>query len=152
MTGLQPRAMRCALAVRVRSTSCATGATNLLLFTMRDFSNDLTEIRRRVSEAFVYLKVEAGGERMKVLEIDVARPDLWDDQDNAKKVNTEYVNLKADLDEFAQLSGSVDDLEVLHEMAREIDDASQEPDLENGINGVRSVSYTHLTLPTKRIV
>ena len=71
---------------------------------MRDFSNDLTEIRRRVSEAFVYLKVEAGGERMKVLEIDVARPDLWDDQDNAKKVNTEYVNLKADLDEFAQLS------------------------------------------------
>ena len=52
---------------------------------MRDFSNDLTEIRRRVSEAFVYLKVEAGGERMKVLEIDVARPDLWDDQDNAKK-------------------------------------------------------------------
>ena len=138
MTGRQPRAMRCALAVRVRSTSCATGATNLLLLTMRDFSNDLTEIRRRVSEAFVYLKVEAGGERMKVLEIDVARPDLWDDQDNAKKVNTEYVNLKADLDEFAQLSGSVDDLEVLHEMAREIDDASQEPDLENGINGVRS--------------
>jgi len=138
MTGRQPRAMRCALAVRVRSTSCATGATNLLLFIMRDFSNDLTEIRRRVSEAFVYLKVEAGGERMKVLEIDVARPDLWDDQDNAKKVNTEYVNLKADLDEFAQLSGSVDDLEVLHEMAREIDDASQEPDLENGINGVRS--------------
>ena len=105
---------------------------------MRDFSNDLTEIRRRVSEAFVYLKVEAGGERMKVLEIDVARPDLWDDQDNAKKVNTEYVNLKADLDEFAQLSGSVDDLEVLHEMAREIDDASQEPDLENGIGGVRA--------------
>jgi len=105
---------------------------------MRDFSNDLTEIRRRVSEAFVYLKVEDGGERMKVLEIDVARPDLWDDQDNAKKVNTEYVNLKADLDEFAQLSGSVDDLEVLHEMAREIDDASQEPDLENGINGVRT--------------
>ena len=104
---------------------------------MRDFSNDLTEIRRRVSEAFVYLKVEAGGERMKVLEIDVARPDLWDDQDNAKKVNTEYVNLKADLDEFVQLSGSVDDLEVLHEMAREIDDASQEPDLENGIGGVR---------------
>ena len=138
MIGRQRRVMRCVLAVRARSTSCATGATNLLLFTMRDFSNDLTEIRRRVSEAFVYLKVEAGGERMKVLEIDVARPDLWDDQDNAKKVNTEYVNLKADLDDFAQLSGSVDDLEVLHEMAREIDDASQEPDLENGINGVRS--------------
>lgn len=137
MTGRQRLAMPCVLAVLARSTSCATGATNFLLFTMRDFSNDLTEIRRRVSEAFVYLKVEAGGERMKVLEIDVARPDLWDDQDNAKKVNTEYVNLKADLDDFAQLSGSVDDLEVLHEMAREIDDASQEPDLENGINGVR---------------
>ena len=105
---------------------------------MRDFSNDLTEIRRRVGEAFVYLKVEAGGERMKVLEIDVARPDLWDDQDNAKKVNAEYANLKTDLEDFRQLASSVEDLEVLHEMAREVDDETQEPELERGISLAQS--------------
>ena len=100
---------------------------------MRDFSNDLTEVRRRVDEASVYLKVEASRERISELEVEVARPDLWDDQENAKKVNSEYSNLKSDLDEFASLAGSVEDLEVLHEMAREIDDESQEPDLERGI-------------------
>jgi peptide chain release factor 2 len=105
---------------------------------MRDFSNDLTEVRRRVDEASVYLKVEASRLRIAELEIEVARPDLWDDQDNAKKVNSEYSNLKADLDAFASLDGSVEDLEVLHEMAREIDDESQEPDLERGISQART--------------
>ncbi len=105
---------------------------------MRDFSNDLTEVRRRVDEASVYLKVEASRLRISELEIEVARPDLWDDQENAKKVNSEYSNLKSDLDEFASLAGSVEDLEVLHEMAREIDDESQEPDLERGISQART--------------
>ena len=105
---------------------------------MRDFSNDLTEVRRRVDEASVYLKVEASRVRVSELEVEVARPDLWDDQENAKKVNSEYSNLKSDLDEFASLAGSVEDLEVLHEMAREIDDESQEPDLERGISQART--------------
>jgi len=42
------------------------------------------------------------------------------------------------LDEFASLAGSIEDLEVLHEMAREIDDESQEPDLERGIAQART--------------
>ena len=105
---------------------------------MRDFSNDLTEVRRRVDEASVYLKVESSRVRISELEVEVARPDLWDDQENAKKVNSEYSNLKSDLDEFASLAGSVEDLEVLHEMAREIDDESQEPDLERGISQART--------------
>ena len=105
---------------------------------MRDFSNDLTDIRRRVDEAAVYLKVAAGKERMVDLEVDVARPDLWDDQDNAKKVNAEYANLKTDLEDFRQLASSVEDLEVLHEMAREVDDETQEPELERGISLAQS--------------
>ena len=104
---------------------------------MRDFSNDLTELRRRVDEAAAYLKVEAGRVRLTEVELEVARPDLWDDQEHAKKVNTEYSNLKSDLDAFGALASAVEDLEVLHEMAREIDDASQEPDLERGIGECR---------------
>jgi peptide chain release factor 2 len=72
------------------------------------------------------------------LEVDVARPDLWDDQDNAKKVNAEYANLKTDLEDFRQLASSVEDLEVLHEMAREVDDETQEPELERGISLAQS--------------
>ena len=104
---------------------------------MRDFTNDLTELRRRVDEAAAYLKVEAGRVRLAEVELEVAKPDLWDDQEHAKKVNTEYSNLKSDLDAFGALASAVEDLEVLHEMAREIDDASQEPDLERGIGECR---------------
>ena len=104
---------------------------------MRDFSNDLSDLRRRVDEAAVYLKVETGRVRLGELEHEVAKPDLWDDQEHAKKVNTEYSNLKSDLDEFVSLAGAVEDLEVLHEMAREVDDETQEPDLQRGIDQCR---------------
>ena len=105
---------------------------------MRDFTNDLNEIRGRVNEAAQYLKVDSNRTRLAELEIEVAKPDLWDDQENAKKVTSEYSNLRADLDEFAKLAGEVEDLEVLHEMAREADDSSQEPDLERGIASCRT--------------
>ena len=91
-----------------------------------------------MDEAAAYLKVDASRTRLAELEIEVAKPDLWNDQEHAKRVNTEYSNLKGDLDEFTELASAVDDLEVLHEMAREIDDASQEPELESGIAAVRA--------------
>ncbi|MFM9137239.1 MAG: peptide chain release factor 2, partial [Actinomycetota bacterium] len=105
---------------------------------MRDFSFDLAEVRRRVDEAATYLKVDASRSRLAELELEVAKPDLWNDQEHAKRVNTEYSNLKSDLDEFTALAGAVDDLEVLHEMAREVNDESQEPELESGIACVRA--------------
>ena len=91
-----------------------------------------------MDEAAAYLKIDASRARLAELEIEVAKPDLWNDQENAKRVNTEYSNLKGDLEEFTSLASAVDDLEVLHEMAREIDDASQEPELESGIASVRA--------------
>jgi peptide chain release factor 2 len=61
--------------------------------------------------------------------MEVSRPDLWDDPELAKRVNAEYANIKADIDTFNGLSSELEDTEVLHEMAREVDDESQEPDL-----------------------
>ena len=101
---------------------------------MRDFSDDLRDLRRRLDEASSYLKVDSNKARLSELEIEITRPDLWDDQNLAKRVNTEYANIKSDLDEFGQLSTTVDELELLHEMAREVDDESQEPELRDGID------------------
>ncbi|MEY4007142.1 MAG: peptide chain release factor 2, partial [Gemmatimonadota bacterium] len=100
---------------------------------MRDFTNDLREVRRRLDEAKGYLRIDASRVRLGELEIEVARPDLWDDQENAKKVNSEYANVKSDIDEYDGLAAEVDDLEVLHELAREEGDESQEPEIEAGI-------------------
>src|SRR5258706_16094680 len=103
---------------------------------MRDYSDDLKELRRRLGEAEGYLKIDSNRARLVELEQEVARPDLWDDQDEAKRINTEYANVKTDIDQFDQLAGELEDAEVLHELAREVDDASQEPELDAAIRSI----------------
>ena len=103
---------------------------------MRDFSDDLKDLRRRLGEAEGYLKIDTGRSRLAELEMEVSRPDLWDDQDLAKKVNAEYANVKGDIDTFEALSRELEDVELLHEMARELDDESQEADIEAAVNSV----------------
>jgi peptide chain release factor 2 len=97
---------------------------------MRDFTDDLRDLRRRLGEAEGYLKIGANKVRLVELEAEIGRPDLWDDPDYAKKLNSDYANVKGDIDLFDQLSRELDDAEVLHEMAREMDDESQEPEIE----------------------
>ena len=100
---------------------------------MRDFSDDLKGLRVRLVEAHGYLKIDFNRSRLSELEAEVSRPDLWDDQDKARKVNGEYANVKGDVGDFDTLTGEYEDVEVLHEMAREEDDASQEPEIESAI-------------------
>ena len=107
---------------------------------MRDFTDDLKDLRRRLDEASSYLKIPENRARLSELELEVSRPGLWDDQDLAKKINGEYSNVKNDIDTFDQLSSDIEDAELLHEMAREVDDASQEPDL------VAAIAKTAATL------
>jgi peptide chain release factor 2 len=97
---------------------------------MRDFTDELREQRRRLDEAAEYLKIADGRDRVVELEAEMQRPDLWDDADVAKRVNTEYANVKDDLDTFDALAGKLDDAEVLHEMAREEGDESQESEID----------------------
>jgi peptide chain release factor 2 len=103
---------------------------------MRDFTDDLREQRRRLDEARGYLSVDDGRNRLTELESEMQRPDLWDDAELAKRVNAEYANVKDDLDTYDALVSRLDDADVLHELAREEDDESQEADIEAEVNAV----------------
>lgn len=103
---------------------------------MRDFTPDIRDVQRRLDEAESYLSIVDNRERFAVLEVEIADPALWDDQNRAKKLNGEYANLKDDLDTFDTLTEQVGDVEVLHELARDEDDASQESDIEAQIQVV----------------
>ncbi len=98
---------------------------------MRDFSTDLKEQRSRLDEASRYLKIDWARQRLTEVEVEISKPDLWDDQDKAKAVNGEYARLKDDLAMFDGLSRRLDDIEVLHEIAREEDDETQESEIES---------------------
>ena len=103
---------------------------------MRDFSDDLKDLRRRLGDAEGYLKIVASRARLAELEFEISRPDLWDDQDAAKRINAEYANVKGDVDTYDHLSQELDDAELLHEMAREIDDESQEADIQAAVDSI----------------
>ncbi len=103
---------------------------------MRDFTSDLREVKRRLDEAEHYLNVTDNRERFAVLEAEVSDPTLWDDQERAKKLNAEYANIRDDLATFDTLGAQLADVEVLHELARDEDDETQEPDIEAAIAAI----------------
>jgi peptide chain release factor 2 len=109
---------------------------------MRDFTDDLREQRRRLDEAATYLNIAESRNRLVELESEMQRPDLWDDADEARKINGEYANIKDDLDTFDGLTSRLDDAEVLHEMAREEDDESQEGDIASEVSAIAATLET----------
>ncbi|MDX2381857.1 MAG: peptide chain release factor 2 [Acidimicrobiia bacterium] len=100
---------------------------------MRDFTQDIRDLQRRLGEAASYLSIGDNRERFAVLESEIADPELWNDQNHAKQLNAEYANIRDDLETFDVLTEKVADVEVLHELARDEDDATQEPEIESSI-------------------
>jgi peptide chain release factor 2 len=105
---------------------------------MRDFTSDLRDVHRRLDEAETYLSIADNRERFAVLEAEISDPALWDDQERAKKLNTEYANIRDDLAVFDRLTEQFGDVEVLHELARDEDDESQEAEIEASIAAIEA--------------
>ena len=97
---------------------------------MRDISEDLRALAGRLADASRYLAIDAKRERLIELEVDVARPDLWDDPDHARRVTTEYGRITDDVSELDDLAARLDDAATLYEMAVEEADDSVAVELE----------------------
>ncbi len=105
---------------------------------MRDFSEDLRALRRRLDEAAQYLDIETSRKRLADIEPELSRPDLWDNPELAQSVSREYASLKEDVDMLSSLEAKLSDAEVLHELAREESDGSVEGELEAMVAGLAS--------------
>ena len=99
---------------------------------MQDFTDRLAAIRSRLDEAAGYLRIAELEARRPQLETEASRPDLWDDQDKARKVTSELASVTEDLEQFAKLTGELDDADTLYEMAREEGDESLVAEIESG--------------------
>ena len=100
---------------------------------MRDFSPELTDLRRRLEASRVYLGIDAARSRITELEEQVSKPDLWDDQGLARKVTTELARYRDDVELYDALDQQLSDLETLAELAREESDESVETELVDGL-------------------
>src|SRR3954470_3115018 len=100
---------------------------------MRDFSDDLGALRRRLDDAARYLNLDALRARLAELTTEVERPDLWDDADHAKSVNMDYGRVSGDVQLIEGLQGRLDDAATLYEMAVEEADESQEGEIAESV-------------------
>jgi peptide chain release factor 2 len=101
---------------------------------MRDFSDSIADVRRRVEDARAYLRVDAARARLAELEEALAsEPDLWDDPDRARDLTTRHARAREDVELIDGLDRRVSDLETLHQLAREENDESLEPEIETGL-------------------
>ncbi len=100
---------------------------------MKDFGDDLTLLRKRLTEAEQYLRIPELRARRPQLETEASRPDLWDDQDNARRVTGDLAEVAGDIDLYEALAARIEDAETLAELAREEGDESQVPEVEQMI-------------------
>jgi peptide chain release factor 2 len=103
---------------------------------MRDFTDDLADLRRRLDEAAGYLRIDELRRSRPQLETEASRPDLWDDPDLARRINGELAAVNEDLDLWDGLAGRIDDADTLFELGRDEHDDSVETELVETITSV----------------
>jgi peptide chain release factor 2 len=103
---------------------------------MRDFSEELADLMRRVRDAREYLRIDDARERLTQLETEAGDADLWNDPEKARKVTTELSRVRADIDLVDGLQQRIADAETLFELAREEDDDSVEGEIAEAISKV----------------
>jgi peptide chain release factor 2 len=96
---------------------------------MRDFSDDLAALHKRVDEARGYLRIDELRRQRPQVETEASRPDLWDDADNARRVSGELSAMVTDIERYEALERELSDVETLHQLAREEADESLEAEI-----------------------
>ena len=101
---------------------------------MRDFTDDLAGLAQRLADAETYLDLDGKRKRLAQLEVEVARPDLWDDTEKARVVTTEFGRASDDVKMLESLRARLDDAETLYELAVQEADDSVEPELKAAVD------------------
>ena len=102
-----------------------------------DFPTELQELRdtlRRITEV---IDLEALGKEVSDLEQQAADPNLWDNQENAQRVNSQLSHKQAQLQRIRKLAGRIDDVEVMVEMGQEEGDADTVAEAAEEVASVR---------------
>jgi peptide chain release factor 2 len=105
---------------------------------MRDFTDELNDLRRRVDDAHHYLNIDDKRAKVTELEAAVAEPGLWDDADRARQITTDLARVKEDVDLVDALDERLSEVETYHQLGREESDDSVEPEIEAGSAALRA--------------
>ncbi|WP_105565369.1 peptide chain release factor 2 [Microbacterium halophytorum] len=87
-----------------------------------DLSADIQALRTTFANIREVVNPEGLRDKIAALEEQAADPELWSDQENAQKVTSALSHAKAQLAKVEKAEGRIDDLEVMVELAIEMDD------------------------------
>ncbi len=100
---------------------------------MKDFTETLSDLGVRVDQAHEYLRIDYARDRVRQLEAEASRPDLWDDPESARRVTGELSDLQDDIRTYEELRSELEDAETLFLLAQEEGDESLEAELESAV-------------------
>ncbi|MFV0319930.1 MAG: peptide chain release factor 2 [Microbacterium sp.] len=87
-----------------------------------DLSSEIADLRSTFTEIQAVVDVPALTEEIARLSEQAGAPDLWDDPEQAQKVTSALSHRQAELGRVTAIERRLDDLEVLIELANEMDD------------------------------
>jgi peptide chain release factor 2 len=87
-----------------------------------DVAADLKDLSSTLTSIETVLDVDALRAEIAGLEAEAGRPDLWSDVEHAQKVTSKLSHKQGELRRVADLRQRLDDLEVLYDLAEEMDD------------------------------
>ena len=88
-----------------------------------DFDSEIKQLQATMKTIGQVLDLDGMRTEIADLGEQVAAPDLWDDQDNATRVTGRLSMLQGEIDRFTELTGRLDDLEIMVELGQEEGDA-----------------------------
>ncbi|CAI8397490.1 MAG: Peptide chain release factor 2 [Acidimicrobiaceae bacterium] len=101
---------------------------------MNDFPEEISILRQRLSEAEKYLKIDERKDQKLSLEEESSDPNLWNDQDKGRQVQTDLSRVVEDLERYSALERRIEDAETLIEMAAEEKDKSLDEEIQRLIS------------------
>ncbi|GAA3051190.1 MULTISPECIES: peptide chain release factor 2 [Actinomycetes] len=84
-----------------------------------DFPTELRSLRSTLTRITDVTDVDKLRAEVAELSEKAAAPDLWDDQANAQKVTSQLSHKQSELERLTKLSGRIDDVELMVEMAQD---------------------------------
>ncbi|MEB3365932.1 peptide chain release factor 2 [Saccharopolyspora mangrovi] len=89
-----------------------------------DVAASLKELSNTLEGIESVMDLDALRAEIAELEKEAAKPDLWDDVENAQRVSSRLVHRQSDLRRISELRQRVEDLEVLYELSEDEGDSS----------------------------
>lgn len=102
-----------------------------------DLKNELREISELLSGVEQVLNPEQLKGKISQLEVTASEPNLWDDPENAQKINSQLAYLKDEFNQVTNLRQGLADSEVLLELAVGEDDQASLLDVKNELKRLR---------------